>query len=245
MSATTRPALGDERRSAGEGWAAEVDMTPCSTAGRPPPSGASAHLVAENYVAGVTRPACQDRGDVVGPGADCLGVSRVGLGHVVEGEVQLVGVHDATEDGDRHRLDVRHLGQRVVDLLAGPLDRLLLEVHGSHPEDEDGALAELLAHAVQQPAGVAVPVAHVERAADDQGVVGRHVIDGRGRPDVDVEPVVAQGLRHLLGDLLGRSVLGRVRDEGLVFHAADRMDGRGRAHPCETADFRGRTADSH
>ena len=146
-------------------------------------------------------------------------VSRVGLGHVVEGEVQLVGVDDATEDGDGDGLDVRHLGQRMIDLLAGVLDRLLLEVHGPHPEDEDRAVTELLAHPVEQPPRVAVPVAHVQRAADDHGVVGVHVVDGDGGPHVDVEPAVSQGLRHLRRRPLGRSVLGRVGDEGLGFHA--------------------------
>ncbi len=198
MSAAMRPAPGEERRGAGDGCAPGVVTR--ATASRDGPAARTRCPPAQGTRIGGL-------------------VARVGLRHVVEGEVQVVPVDDAAEDRDRDRLDLGHLLQRVVHLLAGTRHRVRLQVHRTHAEDEHRAAAQREGGAVQQPSRVAVPAAHVDGAADHDGVVGLEILDGGRGPHVDVEPVPSEDLCHLVGDLVGRAVLGGVGDEGLVFHA--------------------------
>jgi len=116
-------------------------------------------------------------GDIVGPLVDRVPVARVACRHATERKPEFRRVDYAAEDRNRARSYLGDLRKRLVELCARLGQPMIIRSHRPEREDRQRLLRELAPVLGQEPSGVLVPAAEVQRASEDNAVVRRQIVD--------------------------------------------------------------------
>ena len=89
---------------------------------------------------------------------------------------------------------------------------MIIRTLWSEREDRRRLLRQLAPVLGQEPSRVLVPAAEVQRAAENDAVVGRQILDHGGAAKLDLEPLFPEALGDRLRDFFCRAVLAPVGD---------------------------------